>query len=180
MMVTRRRMMEAGGGLLAALVFTPMSGRAAGSVEITMRGRAEGSHVWFDPFGLHVEPGQTIRWTNRDPGNSHTVTAYHPKLFERPLRIPEGADPWNSDYLLPGEMFSVTLAKVGVYDYYCVPHEHAGMVGRIVVGLPPATATVSGKTEPGLIPLPRVALDGFPPVEEIIAKGIVRHPSIGP
>ncbi|WP_288142903.1 plastocyanin/azurin family copper-binding protein [Mesorhizobium sp.] len=60
----------------------------------------------------------------------------------------------------------------GVYDYYCVPHEHAGMVGRIVIGNPPA---VEAATEAaGLTPLPEAALDGFPPVEEIIAKGIVR------
>ena len=50
---------------------------------------------------IQDQPGQTVRWTNRDRGNSHTVTAYHPENFERPLRIPAGARPWNSDYLLP-------------------------------------------------------------------------------
>ena len=108
-----------------------------------MRGKADGSHVWFDPIGLHVQPGQTVRWTNRDPGNSHTVTSYHPDIFERPLRIPAGAKPWNSDYLLPNESFSQTFTVEGVYDYYCVPHEHAGMVGRIVVGAPAAVDAVS-------------------------------------
>ena len=101
-----------------------------------MQGNADGSQVWFDPIGLRIEPGQTIRWINLDPGNSHTATAYHPKNFERPLRIPEGAEPWNSDYLLPNESFSVTLKVEGVYDFFCVPHEHAGMVGRIIVGQP--------------------------------------------
>ena len=84
--------------------------------------------------GSISESGQTVRWTNRDSGNSHTVTSYHPEIFERPLRIPAGAEPWNSDYLLPNESFSMTFTIEGVYDYYCVPHEHAGMVGRIVVG----------------------------------------------
>ena len=32
----------------------------------------------------------------------------------------------------------MTFTVEGVYDYYCVPHEHAGMVGRIVVGTPAA------------------------------------------
>ena len=52
------------------------------------------------------------------------------------MRIPEGAAPWHSDYLLPGERFEATLAAEGVYDYFRVPHELAGMVGRIVVGRP--------------------------------------------
>ena len=29
-----------------------------------------------------------------------------------------------------------TLIVPGVYDYYCMPHEAVGMVGRIVVGQP--------------------------------------------
>lgn len=175
MIVTRRRVMEAGGGILAALLPWPAAGAVADVVEITMLGKANGSHVWFDPVGVHVEPGQTIRWTNRDPGNSHTVTTYHPAIFERPLRIPVGAKPWDSDYLMPGESFSVTLTVAGIYDYYCVPHEHAGMVGRIVVGSPPAVEAASGTAEPGLTPLPDVALRGFPSVEEIIAGGAVHR-----
>ena len=39
---------------------------------------------------------------------------------------------------MPGESFAVELTEPGVYDYYCIPHEHAGMVGRIVVGGPGA------------------------------------------
>lgn len=173
MIVTRRRMIEAGGGFfLAALLARPAL--SAGAIDVEMHGKDDGARVWFDPIGIHIEPGQTIRWTNRDPGNSHTVTAYHPDTFERPLRIPVNAQPWNSDYLMPGETFSVTLTVPGVYDYYCVPHEHAGMVGRIVVGVPPApvkTATAADQTP---TPLPDIALDAFPPVDEIIAKGIVR------
>jgi hypothetical protein len=91
------------------------------------------------------------------------VTAYHPKNFERPLRIPEGAEPWNSDYLLPNESFSVTLQVEGVYDFYCVPHAHAGMVGRIIVGQPgqsPA-ANVSAQAAGGE-PIPEIALRAFP------------------
>ena len=173
MIVTRRRVIEGGGSILAALL--PWQAAAGDAIEITMLGKANGSHVWFDPIGVHIQPGQTLRWTNRDPGNSHTVTAYHPTLFDRPLRIPVGAKPWDSDYLLPGESFLVTLTVAGIYDYYCVPHEHAGMVGRIVVGSPPAVEAVSGAVEPGLTPLPDVALSGFPSAEEIIAGSAVHR-----
>lgn len=169
---TRRRVLEAGGVFFAASAFRRSAAMAGEAVEIAMQGNADGSKVWFDPIGIHIEPGRTVRWINRDPGNSHTATAYHPDMFERPLRIPKNAKPWDTDYLLPDESFSVTFSEEGVYDYYCVPHEHAGMVGRIVVGQPGAAEPQAG--EAGENPLPEVALKGFPSVEEILEKGIVR------
>lgn len=170
MILTRRRMLEAGGGILAALLARTA---AASPIEIVMQGKTDGSHVWFDPVGLHLRPGQTVRWINRDRGNSHTVTSYHPEIFERPLRIPAKAKPWNSDYLLPDETFSLRFDEEGVYDYYCVPHEHAGMVGRVVVGDPSAVEAAAATA--ALTPLPKAALDGFPSVEDIVAKGTVRR-----
>lgn len=174
MIATRRQALQAGGGLLAALLLRPSPVLAADTVEIVMQGKPDGSEVWFDPIGILVQPGQTIRWTNRDPGNSHTVTSYDPSLFDRPRRIPDGAPPWDSDYLLPDESFSLTLTVPGVYDYYCVPHEHAGMVGRIVVGTPGAEANYANAGA-GLTELPEIALAGFPDVAAIIAAGAVHR-----
>jgi plastocyanin len=171
-MIARRHLVAVGGGLLAGLALRPLAGFSAGTVEIAMQGRPDGSHVWFDPVGVHVRPGQTIRWTNRDPGNSHTATAYHPSLTGRPQRIPEGAEPWSSDYLLPDESFEVTLTVEGVYDFYCIPHEHAGMAGRIIVGTPPAAQQLS---DGGPAPLPEAVLKTLPDVAEIISAGTV-HP----
>jgi plastocyanin len=174
-MVSRRHILRIGGGLLAGLAL-PRCAVAAEAVEIRMQGNADGSHVWFNPIGLRIKPGQTIRWVNLDPGNSHTATAYHPTNFERPLRIPDRAEPWNSDYLLPNESFSVTLTVEGVYDFFCIPHEHAGMVGRIIVGQPgrPPAASVSAQAAGGE-PIPDIALQAFPPVGEIMRRGIVRR-----
>ena len=175
MILTRRHALEFGGGFLAVLL-TVRAGFAADDVlDVDMIGNADGSHVWFDPVGLHVRPGQTVRWTNRDKGNSHTATAYHPSLFKRPLRIPTDARPWDSDYLLPDESFSAVFEEEGVYDYYCVPHEHAGMVGRIVVGSPKLEDAMPSAADEGLTPLPDVALNGFPSLDEILARGIVRR-----
>ncbi|MBB3018651.1 plastocyanin [Microvirga lupini] len=169
-MITRRHVLRIGGGLLAGLALprVPLAGEP---VEIRMQGNSDGSHVWFDPVGLRVQPGQTIRWVNLDPGNSHTATAYHPQNLEHPLRIPEGAEPWNSDYLLPNESFSVTLDVEGIYDFFCIPHEHAGMVGRIIVGhpgRPPAD-------EAGSSGIPEAARLAFPSVEDIMNRGFVRR-----
>lgn len=173
MTATRRQVLRAGGGMVAALRFPGIALAAGDVVEIAMGGRPDGSLVWFDPIGLHVRPGQRIRWVNRDVGNSHTATAYHPEIGSRPRRIPAAARPWNSGYLLPGESFSIVLSRQGVYDYYCLPHEVAGMVGRLVVGDAKVAAPGEG-TSPGAADgLPDAALKAFPPVREIMRIGAV-------
>ena len=173
MTLTRRGLIHAGGGVLLGLGCGAIAHAADASVEIAMQGRQDGSKVWFDPVGILVAPGATVRWTNRDPGNSHTTTAYSPELFDRPRRIPSGARPWNSDLLLPGQSFSVRLDEIGVYDYYCIPHEMAGMVGRIVVGRPDRDGKDSNAdADSGL---PEAAARGFPPVAEIMSRKEVRH-----
>jgi hypothetical protein len=62
------------------------------------------------------------------------------------------------------------LTEPGVYDYYCIPHEHAGMVGRIVVG-EGSPADWRGWPDGDL---PEVALKAFPPVDAILRQGAVR------
>ncbi|PBB43748.1 hypothetical protein CK222_08220 [Mesorhizobium sp. WSM3866] len=173
MSFTRRQVLGGGGGLVAALSLSPQVAWADEVVEIRMRGRDDGSQVWFDPIGILVEPGQTVRWTNLNSGNSHTTTAYSPTNFGRPRRMPKAAKPWDSDYLLPNESFSVIFTEKGVYDYYCIPHEHAGMVGRIIVGAPEAhgwTELVGPNGD-----LPEAALKAFPKVEDIMTRGFVRR-----
>lgn len=144
---SRREFLKAGGLALVGFGLVPdrrasvaavlgARPRSAGALEvIEMRSDALGSRVWFDPIGLYVEPGATVRWIVRE--NVHTATAYHPRNDNHPLRIPETAGPWDSGFLVhPGDHFDVTLTVPGVYDYYCMPHEAVGMVGRIVVGQP--------------------------------------------
>ena len=174
-MMNRRQLLTVGGGLFASLSAGIPLVKAGDPLEIVMQGRSDGSHVWFDPMGLLVRPGQAIRWINRDPGNSHSATAYHPANFDRPQRIPKGAAPWNSDLLLPGESFGVMLTVPGIYDYYCLPHEHAGMVGRIVVADDPASAKAMVSTaSQDAGDIPEIALRSFPPIDDIIRHGTVR------
>jgi plastocyanin len=177
----RREVLWAGGLLLAGLA-TPAAlrpARAGGITEIRLRSDPLGSHVSFDPVGVLIEPGQTVRWVNE--ANVHTSTAYHPANDGHALRIPEAAEPWDSGYLVePGEHFEITLTVPGVYDYFCAPHEMAGMVGRIIVGEP---------TGPGALPfdyfdgdpaaqdwqpVPAAAQAAFPPVATIMHERLVR------
>ncbi len=144
-----------------------------------MRSDPQGARVWFDPIGLYVEPGQTVRWVV--DSNVHTTTAYHPRNDGHSLRIPEGAVPWDSGFLVnPGDRFEVTLTVEGVYDYFCAPHEAAGMVGRLVVGRPAGPGALPFdyfRGRPGTgnwKPVPAAAREAFPSVERILEERIVR------
>ena len=131
--------------------------------------------VWFDPIGVLVGPGQTVRWTNKDPGNSHTSTAYHPVNDGHKLPIPTEAQPWNSAYLLPDQSFEAILNAPGVYDYFCIPHEHARMVGRLVV----AEKGAAVPPPPIGSPIEGIEADPLPSVEDIIRQGRVARPRAG-
>ena len=79
--------------------------------------------------------------------------------------------------------FDVTLTAPGVYDYFCTPHEAAGMVGRIVVGkLPPAPQPfdywVGKPGTDGWRHVPHAARNNFVSVTRIRAERRV-HPAIG-
>jgi len=185
-MLTRRELLQAGGLWLAGLAGPRLTGAAraaaASVVEIRMRSDARGEHVWFDPIGVRIEPGHTVRWIMDSLGNPHTTTAYHPKNGNHSLRIPEKATPWDSGFLVnPGDHFDVTLTAEGVYDYFCLPHEAAGMVGRIVVGRPggpgarPFDYFVGQPSTANWQPVPAAARKVFPRVETIVQQKVVRH-----
>ncbi|MEX2500057.1 MAG: plastocyanin/azurin family copper-binding protein [Wenzhouxiangellaceae bacterium] len=131
-MIRRRAMLAGLGGLAAFSAFVP--GLVESDViKIDLASDMSGARVGFEPTGVFVVPGQSVRWINR--ANVHTVTAYHPDNARHSLRIPKQAKPWDSGYLVePGAVFELRLEVPGVYDYYCAPHEEAGMAGRIVVG----------------------------------------------
>lgn len=117
-------------------------GKAVDTAEVTMVTKDGGTH--FEPHAVRVKTGGTVTWT-LDSG-SHSTTAYHSEN-DKPSRIPEEATPWDSGVLNEqGKSFSHTFKTEGVYDYFCTPHEAAGMVGTVVVGSP------STDGQPGLQP----------------------------
>ncbi|HLQ84827.1 MAG TPA: plastocyanin/azurin family copper-binding protein [Salinisphaeraceae bacterium] len=171
----RRDFLRTGGTLLAGAALAPGAVFATQATVIKMISKNVGAAVTFDPIGLYLaEVGQTVRW--HCVSGVHTTTAYHPDNGEHSLRIPENAEPWDSGYLQVGDTFEYTFTVPGVYDYFCLPHELAGMVGRIIV------ADVSGpgakpfdyfKDEPGTKdwqPVPAAAQKNFPSIEAIMQQ----------
>lgn len=182
-MATRREFLKAGGLTLAgfalpsALGARLLAGRPGSRVvDIRMKSDASGGRVWFDPIGLRVSPGTTIRWVLE--ANVHSTTAYHPVNGGHASRIPAGAEPWDSGLLTaPGQSFSRRLEVPGVYDYYCIPHELAGMVGRIVV-VPDGARGIElrepGPAAHGLRPASPAAVAAFPSIAAIVRDGTVQ------
>lgn len=171
-----------GVGLPAALASAGTPGEPSpplvgGVVEVVATLSADGTHAYFDPVGLWVPSGTVVRW--RVERSVHTVTAYHPANGNRELRIPERAQAWDSGYLTeePGRnAFEYRFVVPGVYDYFCQPHELAGMVGRIVVGEPgsgPGTRPF-GWGGDRWQPVPEEAQRAFPPVSLIVERRVVR------
>lgn len=137
---------------------------ATASVGLTGITRAQASPVvamdnnYFDPIGLHVEPGTTVRF--EIVAGSHSATAYE-------NRIPIEASSFDSGLVSEGT-FEHTFDTSGTYDYYCQPHKSRGMVGRIVVGEPDGPAEES--------PIP----DGdVPDSETIIQQGTISIDEFG-
>ncbi len=82
----------------------------------------------FEPTTLHIEPGTTVTWLNKDPV-PHSVTGPFLSL---------GGD----ELLNQGQSTSVTFDEVGVFPYYCVLHP--GMAAAVVVGDSGESATGAG------------------------------------
>jgi plastocyanin len=178
-MMTRRSFLAAGGLAVTALA-VPRGASAAGIVEVRMQNDASRVKAWYDPIGVHIMPGQTVRWILG--GDVHATAAYHPKNAMHSLRIPEHATPWDSGLMTTkGAHFDVTFTVEGVYDYFCLPHEADGMVGRIVVGKPGGPGTLPFdyfKDKPGTagwLPVPVAARKAFPSVAKIMAQTIVHY-----
>jgi plastocyanin len=174
MMLFRHRLLHLG-GVCALLYAEPIL--AQEPVTIRMRSDEEGARVGFDPVGLLIQPGRTVRFLCE--ANYHTTSAYHPANANHSLRIPRSAKPWSSDILQPGEQFEVTLDRPGVYDFFCAPHENAGMVGRLIVGQPKGPGSAPFDWFKGLtegrdwLPVPIAARAVFPPIDDIMRRGSV-------
>lgn len=146
-------------------------------------GNAYGRGQWFfDPLGIYIQKGQTVRWRGAKWGA--TITAFHPANFNHELRIPANAKPFDSGLL--GEdssrynSFEWTFDVEGTYDFFSHSHEPLGMVGRIVVGSPggPAEKPPGYGAKDGRAPMfpAQAALLNAAPSAEIVSKKKIPYP----
>lgn len=111
---------------------------ADAEVEMTNRLR-------FLPDTVRIRVGEAVRWRNTSD-LLHTVTADPEKATRSgSVRLPSGASSFDSGNLPPGEEFRHTFTVPGTYEYFCVPHEAAGMTGVVIV----SQVTSSSVPSPG-------------------------------
>jgi plastocyanin len=111
---------------LLATAWTPSAAVAGGGGGGCYRPASDGSgtravieELCFTPTVLHVDPGSTVTWVNRDGGIPHTVTGAN--------------QAWGSlEELRLGDEATFRFDRNGVYPYYCV--YHPGMSGAVAVG----------------------------------------------
>jgi plastocyanin len=87
--------------------------------------------VGFKPKSITVAPGTTVRWVNQGK-ERHTVTS-RDGLFD-------------SGPMAPGSTYSYEFTKPGTYEYFCRPHEKAGMTGTVIVDPKARPAPGSGES----------------------------------
>ncbi|SEN62596.1 plastocyanin [Halorientalis persicus] len=153
---------DAGGGQAAV----PADGETYEVQMIT-----ESGSYYFDPVGLHVQPGDTVTFVNAS--GSHSAATYSTDNDRAETRrIPEGARSFNSGvFEEQGATFSYTFATEGTYDYYCSPHKTLGMVGRIVCGEPGGPATEGS--------IPDSPGSGvMPDSKKIVEEGSIAYPFV--
>jgi plastocyanin len=97
----------------------------------------------FLPDEFVVEVGETVIWENTG-SRAHTVTAYDGGQPEGAAYFATGGfeseavarEDWYADRagsIYTGDRFEHTFEVAGAHQYYCIPHERGGMVGRVVV-----------------------------------------------
>ncbi|MFB6131479.1 MAG: plastocyanin/azurin family copper-binding protein [Salinigranum sp.] len=127
---------------------TPV-GDPATDQTVSMAMTIDGGH-YFIPDIVWVKKGGTVTWENST--GEHSTTAYAPSN-DKPRRIPDVAKGWNSELVEDaGATFEHTFDKPGVYDYYCIPHESLGMVGKVIVGAPGDPANEPALQPPKKLP----------------------------
>lgn len=87
----------------------------------------------FKPAEATISVGETVKWTNTSV-IVHTVTADPEEAtLDDSVKLPDGAEPFDSGTLDPDTSFTHTFETPGTYRYFCIPHEGAKMYGTVVV-----------------------------------------------
>lgn len=99
--------------MLAALLFCAgLVAYAGDTVEVSI------DKMKYEPQHIKVKPGTTVKWVNNEKRSNHSV-------FFKQEGLPE------SERFFPGESWSRTFDKPGLYPYICGPHPE--MTGSVEV-----------------------------------------------
>ena len=153
--MTRHQSESANGGrtasrraLLAGLGATALGG-LSGCTALSSDGGSGASYdvgmttQAFRPPTITVSAGDEVVWKNTSVRN-HSVTAYAKSIPDEATYFASGGfetetaarEAWRNGLggvLKNSDTYTHTFEVPGRYDYFCIPHEQAGMVGTVVV-----------------------------------------------
>eukprot|EP00897_Mesotaenium_endlicherianum_P004146 jgi/Mesen1/375/ME000010S_10831 len=101
---------------------------AASANAATVKMGGDDGSLAFVPASVSISAGESVNWVN-NAGFPHNI------VFDEDA-VPEGVKVdaiSHEDYFnAPGEGYSVKLTVPGTYEYYCEPHQGAGMAAKIM------------------------------------------------
>ena len=100
--------------LLAALFFA----MPAWAVDVTM---GSNGNLVFEPNDITIDAGETIHFVNGMLPPHNIIVEGRADLSRESLMFS------------PGESQDITFADAGDFDFFCGPHQGAGMIGTIHV-----------------------------------------------
>lgn len=87
----------------------------------------------FEPSTVTIKVGDTVEWDNVGQSVHHSTDDPQMAVERVDVASPAGTAAFDSGFMRPGETFTHTFTKPGIYKYVCAAHEADGMKGEIVV-----------------------------------------------
>lgn len=98
----------------------------------------------FYPGTVTIHVGDQVQWLEASSMEIHTVTflakGQKAPQFGSPASVRPAGGPvyngsgyFNSGVMTPGQTYTLTFTKPGVYAYHCLVHDDMGMIGRVIV-----------------------------------------------
>lgn len=148
---TRRQHLRTIGAAAAAVTALPLAGCSGGGGSEPTETSGDGGdgsvtvdmtdELVFDPAEIEVPAGTTVVWENVG-SVGHSVTAYEDGIPDGAAYFASGGfdseqaarDAYPQEGDIPGgESYEHTFETAGTYEYFCIPHESAGMIGTVTV-----------------------------------------------
>jgi halocyanin-like protein len=121
------------GGWLSGIDGSFQDARGQGEVTVQVGAQGNGGAYAFEPAGLWVDTGTTVKWEWTGEGGGHNVVADSG---------PASLD--SSTYSSSGVHYEHTFEEGGITTYYCDPHLSLGMKGAVAVGGEVPTVAAGG------------------------------------
>jgi plastocyanin len=101
-----------------AILATVFFAAPAWAVDVTM---GSGGNLIFEPSDITISAGDTVHFVNGMLPPHNIIVEARPDLSRESLMFS------------PGESQDILFADAGDYNFFCGPHQGAGMVGTIHV-----------------------------------------------